>query len=169
MVYRFLEPGTIAIHDDRWFNHPWGVNGGKPGGRARKLLIRADGTPEVLGNKCEDVLVAAGDLLHFITWGGGGWGDPLQRDPELVVREVRQGLVSRQGARSYGVVVEGPDEDATVSVAETEALRHEIAATRSNPGLFDRGGTIDQIRATCEAETGLKPPRPPVWAAHGQR
>jgi N-methylhydantoinase B len=166
MVYRFLEPGTIAIHDDRWFTHPWGVNGGKPGGRARKLLIRADGTNDVLGNKCEDVPVAAGDLLHFITWGGGGWGDPLQRDPNLVAREVRQGLVSRQGARSYGVVLEGPDEDATVSLAETEALRRHLATTRTDPGLFDRGGTIDQIRATCESETGLKPPRPPIWAAH---
>jgi N-methylhydantoinase B len=166
MVYRFLEAGTIAIHDDRWFTHPWGVNGGKPGGRARKLLIRADGSSEVLGNKCEDVPVAAGDLLHFITWGGGGWGDPLQRDPNLVAREVRQGLVSRQGAHSYGVVLEGPDEDATVSLAETEAQRRHLATTRTDTGLFDRGGTIDQIRATCEAETGLKPPRPPIWAAH---
>ena len=44
MVYRFLEPGMIAIHDDRWFVHPWGVNGGAPGSRARKILVSTDGT-----------------------------------------------------------------------------------------------------------------------------
>ena len=40
MAYRFLEPGHIAIHDDRWFTAPWGVNGGRPGARARKVLVR---------------------------------------------------------------------------------------------------------------------------------
>ena len=44
MTYRFLEPGTISIHDDRWFVPPWGVNGGEPGQRARKILQKADGT-----------------------------------------------------------------------------------------------------------------------------
>jgi N-methylhydantoinase B len=67
MVYRFLEPGVIAIHDDRWFVPPWGVNGGHPGARARKLLVKADGTQVVVGNKLEDYPVGAGDQLHFIT------------------------------------------------------------------------------------------------------
>jgi N-methylhydantoinase B/oxoprolinase/acetone carboxylase alpha subunit len=35
VAYRFLEPGTVAIHDDRWLTYPWGVNGGKPGARGR--------------------------------------------------------------------------------------------------------------------------------------
>ena len=30
--------------------------------------------------------VVPGDVLHFVTWGGGGWGDPLERDPELVAQ-----------------------------------------------------------------------------------
>jgi len=164
MVYRFFEPGKIAIHDDRWFTHPWGVNGGAPGGRARKLLERADGTRAVLGNKCENVPVCAGDLLHFVTWGGGGWGDPLQRDPALVAKEVRQGLVSREGALSYGVVIAGDDDSATVEEAETEILRRDIRATRGPTPLFDRGGTIEEVRARCETDTGLPPPRQPVWA-----
>ena len=46
--YRFLEPGTIAIHDDRWLTYPWGVNGGEPGARGRKWIDRADGSREVL-------------------------------------------------------------------------------------------------------------------------
>ena len=44
VTYRFLEPGTVAIHDDRWLTYPWGVNGGEPGARGRKWLERADGT-----------------------------------------------------------------------------------------------------------------------------
>jgi N-methylhydantoinase B len=75
MTYRFLSAGTIAIHDDRWFVPPWGVNGGDPGKRARKILEKADGTTQIVGNKVEDLAVEAGDRLHFITWGGGGWGD----------------------------------------------------------------------------------------------
>ena len=160
MVYRFLEPGVIAIHDDRWFTRPWGVNGGNPGGRARKILERADGTKTVVGNKREDIAVAAGDRLHFMTWGGGGWGDPLTRDPALVAEEVSQGLVTVAGARDYGVVLAG----GVVDEAATAALRETMRAGRVDTGLFNRGGTIEELRETCLAETGLPAPKQPVWA-----
>ncbi|MCH8172815.1 MAG: hydantoinase B/oxoprolinase family protein, partial [Proteobacteria bacterium] len=109
MCYRFLEAGTISIHDDRWFTYPWGVNGGTPGARSQKILERADGTREVLPSKCDRIQVKEGDLLHYLTGGGGGWGDPLERDANLVALEVRRGLVSFVGARwqlflAYGVV-----------------------------------------------------------------
>jgi N-methylhydantoinase B len=160
MTYRFLEPGMIAIHDDRWFTRPWGVNGGKPGARARKLLERADGTISVVGNKVEDVEVAAGDQLHFITWGGGGWGDPLARDADLVALEVREGLVSVAGALAYGVVVR----DGAADGAATAALRQHMAEERgTNDALFDFGPDIATLRTTCLAETGLPAPRQPVW------
>ncbi len=160
MSYRFLEPGTISIHDDRWFTHPWGVNGGKPGARARKVLERPDGTTTILPNKADSIAVAEGDILHFITWGGGGWGDPLERDPALVAREVRQGLVTPEGARRYGVVC---DAEGALDPAATDALRAQLRATAPQNALFDFGGTIDELRARCEAETGLPAPRPPVW------
>ncbi|WP_084583853.1 hydantoinase B/oxoprolinase family protein [Sphingomonas azotifigens] len=160
VAYRFLEPGLIAVHDDRWFMHPWGVNGGQPGARARKELERADGTREVIGNKVEDVEVQAGDVLHFITWGGGGWGDPLERDPALVAREVREGLVTAEGALRYGVVIS----DETVDAAATDALRTRLRATRKPAeSVFDYGGSVEELRARCEEETGLPAPRPPVW------
>ena len=44
VAYQFLEPGTIAIHDDRWLTYPWGVNGGEPGARGRKWIDRVDGS-----------------------------------------------------------------------------------------------------------------------------
>ncbi len=160
MTYRFLADGEIAIHDDRWFVPPWGVNGGHPGARATKLLERADGTREVVGNKIEDVSVKEGDLLHFITWGGGGWGDPLERDPELVGLEIRQGLVTAEGARDYGVVA---DADGAVDAAATEELRNTMKASRGELSLFDYGPSLDDLREACVKETGLAAPRQPEW------
>lgn len=160
MTYRFLEPGVIAIHDDRWFVPPWGVNGGTPGARARKILEKADGSQTIVGNKLEELRVEAGDQLHFITWGGGGWGDPLDRDPALVAREVRQGLVTTEGARRYGVVlVDG----GTVDDMATASLRATLRAERGTIAVFDFGPDIATLRASCEAETGLAAPVQPVW------
>ncbi|MGH9065418.1 MAG: hydantoinase B/oxoprolinase family protein [Acidimicrobiales bacterium] len=162
VAYRFYEPGEISIHDDRWFTYPWGVNGGLPGGRSRKWLQRAGGTREMLPSKCDHVKVEKGDLLHYVTWGGGGWGDPFDRDPGLVALEVEQGLVSGPGARRYGVVLTDErrvDGDATV------ALRERLRSERGERQLFDRGGTIEELRARCLEETGLPAPKPPVFRA----
>ncbi len=163
MTYRFLEPGVIAIHDDRWFVPPWGVNGGLPGKRARKILEKPDGTQTIVGNKIEDVPVEAGDLLHFITWGGGGWGDPLERDPALVAKEITQGLVTPEGARDYGVVA---DAAGVVDDAATAALREAMRSKRGELSLFDYGPGIEQLRTNCLAETGLPAPIQPQWATH---
>lgn len=157
MAYRFEQDGNISIHDDRWFTYPWGVNGGEPGMRSRKLMIRADGTEEVLGSKVDDIAVHKDDVLHYITWGGGGWGNPLERDADLVALEVKRGLVSAEGARSYGVVIA---EDRTVDQAATSALRTEMAAHVSNE-VFNYGPSLDELRANCMAETGLPAPMAP--------
>ncbi len=158
MVYRFNEPGTIAIHDDRWFIPPWGVNGGLPAKRSSKLLIRADGTREVLPSKCDGVKVYPDDCLHFITWGAGGWGDPLERDAALVGKEIGQGLVTANGARDYGVVA---DAKGVVNTAATEVLRASMRAERGPLALFNRGPDIETLRANCLAETGLPAPVQP--------
>ncbi len=160
MTYRFLAAGTISIHDDRWFVPPWGVNGGEPGKRARKLLEKADGTTHIIGNKVEDVHVDEGDQLHFITWGGGGWGDPLERDPALVGKEIIQGLVSVTGARDYGVIA---SENGDVDLAASEMLRSKLRAERGTLPLFNYGPTIENLRTNCAAETGLAAPVQPVW------
>ena len=161
VAYRFLEPGTIAIHDDRWLTYPWGVNGGEPGTRGTKWLDRADGSHEVLPSKCHDVPVRPGDVLHFVTWGGGGWGDGLERDPELVALEVRRGLVSAAGARRYGVVA---DADGVLDTAGTATLRAEIRSARVGElPVFDMGPGLEQLLERCEEETGLPAPKAPVW------
>ena len=161
MTYRFLAAGTISIHDDRWFVPPWGVNGGEPGKRARKILEKADGTRVIIGNKVEDVHVNEGDQLHFITWGGGGWGDALDRDPALVGKEITQGLVTIEGAKAYGVIANANGE---VDISATEILRAKLRAERPALELFNYGPPIEKLRTNCVTETGLAAPVQPVWA-----
>jgi N-methylhydantoinase B len=160
MTYRFLSAGVIAIHDDRWFVPPWGVNGGEPGGRARKILEKADGTMQIVGNKVEDLEVDVDDQLHFITWGGGGWGDPLERDPDLIAREIREGLVTGAGALAYGVVA---TPGGVVDTTGTAVLRAQIRAERGPLPLFNYGPGLDALRDACEAQTGLPAPVQPAW------
>lgn len=159
VAYRLLADGDVSIHDDRWLTHPWGVNGGEPGQRSRKELVRGDGSRQILASKCDNVKVKAGDLLLFDTWGAGGWGDPLQREPAKVLADVRKGLVSVDGARRYGVVVAG---DAVDEVA-TRTLRATMTQSRAPIGLFDRGGTLEELKQRCLQDTGLPAPATPVW------
>lgn len=159
VAYRFLCDGTIAIHDDRWLTYPWGVSGGEPGQRSTKRLVRADGTQTYLPAKCDDIEVKKDDLLYFDTWGGGGWGDPFKRDPALVLQDVHCGLVTTEGARRYGVVIV----DDAVDQAATTALRQTLSTARGKPELFNFGGTIEEIKARCEAETHLPAPVTPKF------
>ena len=131
--------GQVALHDDRWLTYPWGVNGGEPGMRSTKKLVRFDGLEEWLPAKCEGVDVKEGDVLYFNTWGGGGWGDPFTRDPSLVEYDCLRGLVSSEGAKRYGVVLE----NGKVNEEETKNLRHKLKNERGDIDLFNFGGTID--------------------------
>jgi N-methylhydantoinase B len=139
MVYRFVETGVLENYDDRWFVPLWGVNGGEPGGRACKLLVKADGSEIILPNKCGDYHEEAGDWLHFITW-GGSWGDPLERGSALLAKEMKQDLMTAEGALRYG-------------------------AMRGARGPVDTFycGPDSELRTNCLAETGLPAPRQPLW------
>ena len=161
MAYRFLEDGQISIHDDRWLTYPWGVNGGAPGERGTKRLIRADGSEQILPSKCDRIAVMKGDLLYFNTWGGGGVGDPLTRELDRVKTDVISGLVTVEGATRYGVVL---DTLGNINQAATTSLRNEMAENRKELPLFDFGGTIEEIKARCLEETGMEPPTQPVFA-----
>ena len=168
--YTFLEPGEIAIHDDRWLTPPWGILGGKPGMRSKKILMRASGSQEVLPSKCDQIKVAPGDQLIYQTAGGGGWGDPLQRQAETVRLDVVRGLVSADKARrEYGIVL-APD-TGQVDHDATRRLRQQLAQQRGELQTFDFGPPLPELLARCKHETGLEPPttpsRPANWAAHG--
>jgi N-methylhydantoinase B len=89
-----------------------------------KTLIRATGEVVELPSKIDQVAVAAGDRLVFRTAGAGGWGDPLERDPQLVLRDVLRDLVSSEAALGdYGVVLDGNAVDEDATAAERTRLR----------------------------------------------
>ena len=160
MGYQFLEPGEISIHDDRWLTHPWGVNGGRPGKRSTKLMVRNTGESEWMPSKCDRVKVSPGDILYFNTWGGGGWGDPLERDPATVALDVRRRLVSPEGAKRYGVVI---TTDNKVNDTATAELRRQLSSSRGKIELFDFGGSVEELKTKCLSDTHLEPPTTPVF------
>jgi N-methylhydantoinase B len=135
-LYVFTGAGEFTVHDDRALISPWGIGGGLAGGRSTKTLIRADGSVVALPSKVDAHPVQAGDRLIFRTAGSGGWGDPLLRPAELVLRDVRRDIVSPQCAeRDYGVVIV----DGALDELATEQLRARLAADRGEPPQFDFG------------------------------
>ena len=128
--------------------------------RSSKLLVRATGKEEWLPAKCDEVDVKEGDVLYFNTWGGGGWGDPMARDPKLVKIDVDRGLVSVEGAKRYGVMI---GDDGNVDLGATDALRGELRLQRSDDRLFNYGGTIDELKARSLEETHLEAPVAPTF------
>ncbi len=162
IAYLFLEPGEVSIHDDRWLTYPWGINGGRPGMRSTKYILRTDGTKEIVPSKCDHIQVKEGDILHYVTWGGAGWGDPLTREPERVAKDVERGLVSLEKANSdYGVVLDAST--LAIDAEATEKRRKDLREEWGEIKVYDFGPPLSEILARCKAETGLEPPTPPVF------
>ena len=94
---------TILSDRDRWGPH--GLFGGLPGLKA-SYILNPDGDAIALGSKTT-IQLKAGDIVSFRSCGGGGYGDPRARDPQAVLRDVREGKVSVQRARDiYGIAID---------------------------------------------------------------
>ena len=107
-------------------------------------MILNPGTPEEREIRAfsDDNHWKRGDLVRICTAGGGGWGDPLEREAGLVLDDVKDGFVSPQAALDdYGVVIDG--DALTVDMAATAAKREAIRNGRGNTGLFHRFGYFD--------------------------
>ncbi|HEX16623.1 MAG TPA: hydantoinase B/oxoprolinase family protein [Deltaproteobacteria bacterium] len=110
-------PVTVAIQAGRYKYPPEGLFGGKPGARAQFLVNGEPGDPSGL------TFCKPGDVIAFHSAGGGGYGDPFERDPEMVRRDVIYGYVSVERAREdYGVVID--PETYEIDYQATERLRH---------------------------------------------
>jgi N-methylhydantoinase B len=111
-------PTSIAVQAGRYKYPPRGLFGAGPGFGARFLVNEQPGDPSGL------TLCLPGDVILFDSAGGGGYGDPLQRDPQAVAADVVNGYVSIEKAREdYGVVIDPAT--LRVDAAETEKLRTE--------------------------------------------
>ena len=126
--YRFLEDeGVLQVRADRRDFRPYGLYGGQPGQPSMNYL-NPDEENRLLTAKLT-MQIRKGDVFRHEVAGAGGWGDPLERVPASVLRDVRNELVSAANARAaYGVVID--TETWTVEEAATEALRAELRASR---------------------------------------
>ena len=89
---------------------PWGMEGGKPGATSATLMKLPDETAFKPVSVVRH-MVPAGTAVVVATAGGGGWGDPLYRDPERVRQDVLNGYISvESAARDYGVIIADHDE-----------------------------------------------------------
>ena len=155
---RVLFPGArvTARGLERFHFQPWGRGGGEPG-ECSSIAFAPPGEDEREIGKIDVLCPPPNSLVIFRTPGGGGWGDPYTRDPQAVLADVAEGLVSPEAARAhYGVALiprrsdDGPDGGGVhrIDQTETERLRRERLAASPAEGDYSFG----HYRATFEAE-----------------
>jgi N-methylhydantoinase B len=135
---KLLADGSYLTVTERTAFACFGVNGGKWG--APGYSLKNPGTPEeeYVYFSRDAIPAKTGDMVRLVTPGGGGWGDPLERDIEAVRLDVERKLVSMESARrDYGVIMD-PD-SLEVDKSATETLRRRLAEERGPVKLIDRG------------------------------
>jgi len=101
--YRMLADAKLCICADRHVTSPPGLLGGKSGTPARYVLDPGTDHERALSSKTPYVALPKGTLVHTQSAGGGGFGDPKDRDPERVRADLRNGYVTSEGAKVYGL------------------------------------------------------------------
>ena len=120
-------PVTVAVQAGRFRYPPEGMFGGRPGTTARFERNRQPADPSGLTH-CE-----RGDVIEFHSAGGGGYGDPLERDPEAVQADVADGYVSIERARAdYGVVIDPGT--LKVDLEASRKLREDVGRRKAESG-----------------------------------
>jgi N-methylhydantoinase B len=137
MDFQVYHPDTIVVARglERFKLQPWGIAGGLCGTAGEVILNPDFLTPSSLG-KIDSLRLEPGDIISFRSPSGGGYGDPLDRDPELVAMDVHSELVSERAARDeYGVVLH----NGVVDAMGTAQLRAQLRAERGQRDGFDYG------------------------------
>lgn len=130
---RFLEPGSITHEADRHDDAPWGVFGGHEGhgGRVEVYNVADPGTITQHPAKFSALRTEAGDVMSYLSPCGGGYGDPMERDPAKVLDDILDGYFdARHAFETYGVVVTAVDDGYgwALDGAATAARRATLAA-----------------------------------------
>jgi len=137
---RMLRDASFMSIADRSILSCWGVRGGRAGKPFQVTIDPGGPNQREMEGLVDNAPVRAGEVIRIRTTGGGGWGDPLDRKPDAVLRDVRWGKVSVTGARDdYGVVVTGPADDPLLDHDATRELRARLRAERAEQPFFDRG------------------------------
>jgi len=131
---RYLVPGVYSCEGDRQTDPPRGVFGGWDGlvASCRKNAERPD--EERLDAKVTGVPFEAGDFIELVEPNAAGYGDPLERDPELVREDVLDDFTTPEIARDANGVVFADERTWAVDPEATERLREELRASRDGAG-----------------------------------
>jgi N-methylhydantoinase B len=144
--YRVLVDCHTIVTADRVRLGCYGLSGGSAG---QPFCVTVDlyGRAKDLGGLVDGEPLAAGQVMRVVTTGGGGWGDPLEREPELVQLDVLQGKVSPESARAdYGVALVAQGEEWEVDAAATQKLRAGLRAARKGSlPMIDRGPGYEKM------------------------
>jgi N-methylhydantoinase B len=117
----YLSDGGASVEGEGHRYRPWGFDGGLDGHPAQLRLERANGQVTPLPSKVPHTPVKVGDRFVCIGPAGGGYGQPFARDPQRVLDDVLDGLISIDTARrDFGVVMSA---DGTVDVGATARAR----------------------------------------------
>jgi N-methylhydantoinase B len=140
---RVLRDASFLSVADRSILSCWGLRGGRAGQPFRVTVDPGGPHERQLEGLVDDEPIPAGTLVRIDTTGGGGWGDPLDREAELVALDVVQGKVTLESARDdYGVVL---GDDFGVDAEATAERRKELRAQRGFAPFFDRGPGYRQL------------------------
>jgi N-methylhydantoinase B len=102
-VFRVLKNGVGNLTMHRGNFPPWGLAGGKPGA-PDTFVVELPGQQEFQLTRAKDISLPAGSRVTVLTAGGGGWGDPLERDSRAIEADLIRGYISREKAiEDYGV------------------------------------------------------------------
>ena len=111
---------TLGGRGDRVKIKPWGLEGGKEASGSSYYRMQRDGKRVPLPSKFQGIILRPGERIVIETAGGGGWGDPHTRDPELVRKDLLEGLITVERAREAYCVAIDPE---TLEVLQTETKR----------------------------------------------
>ena len=139
--YRALVDCHTIVTADRVKLGCYGVAGGKAG-KPFLATLDPDGQAKKLGGLVDGEFVPAGTVVKIETTGGGGWGDPLERDTKCVLQDVVEGRVSSAAAYDdYGVALVLESHGiCQIDTAGTDRRRAAVRALRSKPlPIIDRG------------------------------
>lgn len=160
---------SVSCLADRFRFRPYGLFGGLPGAANALRVVRGQSAQErtfqeewstLSPSKVTDIPLTSGDKYIILTGGGGGYGDPVERDPTLVLEDVLDGAVSMHEARrTYGVVIA----DAAVDQAATKRERGQLRTARKSKtpgGLLNTAINRDPalVDAVAVSESVVPPP-----------
>lgn len=128
-VYRVLDNGVFNGLSERSYCPPWGLAGGKAAATGSISLKRKAGKKSEAFNKITGLKLGRDDLITFRTGGGGGYGNPLDRELARVAQDVEMGYVSAAQAQAiYGVAIDAVTN--AVDVKKTERMRKRMRSPK---------------------------------------